>query len=132
VIDELAKKKTKKFIIAKTKTLMNNSGQAVKTLVNFYKIKLENLWVIHDDIDLVIGKFKISKDRGSAGHKGVQSIIDELKTKDFWRIRIGICPKTGKSKQIEKFVLRNFTKEEKNILKKVIQEIIEEINKFNK
>ena len=133
VIDELAKQKTRKFIIAKPQTFMNNSGKAVKALIKFYKIKLENLWVIHDDIDLPLGEFRISKGRGSAGHKGVQSIINELKTKDFNRLRIGICPQTGKPKEIEKFVLQNFTKEEEKTLKELIPKIADllksEVNK---
>jgi len=127
VVDELAKQKTREFIIAKPQTFMNNSGKAIKALLNFYKTEPENLWVIHDDIDLPLGKFKISKGRGSAGHKGVESIIKELKTKDFWRIRIGICPKTGKPKQVEKLVLQNFTKEEEKTLKEVIKTVIEKI-----
>ena len=132
IIDELAKRKTKKFIIAKPQTFMNNSGKAVKAVLNFYKIKPENLWVIHDDIDLPLGKFKISKSRGSAGHKGVESIIRELKTKDFNRLRIGICPQTGKPKAVENFVLQKFTKEEEKILKEFIKQIITEIDNFIK
>lgn len=120
-IDELAKQKTRNFIIAKPQTFMNNSGQAVKSLINFYKAKPENLWIIHDDLDLPIGEIKIAKNRGSAGHKGVQSIIDHLKTKDFNRIRIGICPKTGKPEQVEKFVLQNFTKEEEKLIKESVE-----------
>lgn len=127
VIDELAQYKTRKFIIAKPQTFMNNSGKAVKAVVNFYKAKPENLWVVHDDIDLPLGEFKTSKDRGSAGHKGVESIIKELKTKDFNRIRIGICPQTGKPKAIEKFVLQNFTKKEEEIIKRVVEEAIQTI-----
>ena len=127
VIDELAKQKTRKFIIAKPQSFMNNSGKAVKSLTSFYKIKPENLWVIHDDIDLPVGEIKIAKNRGSAGHKGVQSIINELKTKEFNRIRIGICPKTGKPKAVEKLVLQNFTKEEEKLIKEAIEEAIQTI-----
>lgn len=72
-------------ILAKPQTFMNNSGKAVKSL-------LRNLFVIHDDIDLPLGKIKIVKNRGSAGHKGVESIIKELGTKNFIRFRIGISP----------------------------------------
>ena len=127
VIDALTKTKRRGFMLAKPQTFMNNSGKAVKTLVKFYKIKPENLWIIHDDIDLPLGKIKIAKGRGSAGHKGVQSIINELKTKDFNRLRIGICPKTGKPKNVEKFVLQNFTKEEEKIEKEVVEETIQAI-----
>ena len=127
VIDALAKTKTRNFIIAKPQTFMNSSGKAVKSLVDFYKIRPDNLWVIHDDIDLPINEIRISKNRGSAGHKGVESIIKELKTKDFNRVRIGILPKTGKPKAIESFVLQNFTKKEEKIIKEVIDKAIRAI-----
>lgn len=132
VIDELSKQKMRGFIIAKPQTFMNNSGKAVKALVNFYKTKPEDLWIIHDDLDLPIGKIKVAKGRGSAGHKGVESIIKELKTKDFNRLRIGTCPQTGKPKHVEEFVLQNFTKQEEKILKEVIKQVITEIDKFVK
>jgi len=113
------------IILAKPQTFMNESGTAVEKLIKNYKLKIKNLIVIHDDIDLPLGEFKISKNRGSAGHKGVQSIINELKTKDFSRVRIGICPKIGKPKAVEKFVLQNFTKTEEKALQAVIPKIID-------
>lgn len=138
VIDKLAKIKRKGWILAKPQTFMNQSGKAVKKLIKTYcpnqaMAKLsELLWVIHDDIDIPLGEFKISFGRGSAGHKGVQSIINELGTKDFWRLRIGISPKSGKPQNVEKFVLQSFTKEEKKILKDVIKATVQEIEKRNK
>ena len=116
----LAQGRETDFILAKTDTFMNLSGKAVKKLTKSYKLKAERLMIVHDDIDIPVGAFKIQKGRGAAGHKGVQSIINELKTKDFWRARIGICPKKGKPENVEKFVLQNFTKEEEKILKEVI------------
>lgn len=98
----------RKAILAKPRTFMNNSGQAVKALADYYKIK--DLFVIHDDIDLPLGEIKASKNRGSAGHKGVESIIEQLKTKDFGRIRIGICPEEGKPENVEDFVLQKFNR----------------------
>lgn len=79
-----------KIILAKPQTYMNLSGQAVQKIAHFYKIKPENILVIHDDFDLELGRFKISIGASAAGHNGVASIIKELKTKDFIRIRIGI------------------------------------------
>ncbi len=133
VIDELAKQKTNDVVLLKPQTFMNNSGTAVLAAVNFYKIKPAGLWIIHDDIDLPLGEFKISQNRGSAGHKGVQSIINALGTKNFNRVRIGICPKTGKPKAVEKFVLQNFTKSEEKIIQTVIPQIIDLLKSdFNK
>ena len=116
-----------KVILAKPQTFMNLSGKSVKSLVNFYKITRPGLVVIHDDIDIPLGKIRIVKNRGAAGHKGVESIIRELGIKDFWRVRIGICPKAGKPKNIEKFVLQKFNKKEEEILKKIIEKSIEAI-----
>jgi len=114
----------KKVILAKPQTFMNNSGQAVKKIINNYQLTIDNLFVIHDDIDLPLGKIRISKARGAAGHKGVQSIINELGTKDFVRFRIGILPKWGKPKKVEKFVLKKFTKKEEKIVKESIKKTV--------
>lgn len=139
-IDQLEKEKPADFISAKTETPMNLSGKSVKKIIENCKlldpagtprrVAIENLIVIHDDIDIPFGEFKIQKGRGAAGHKGVQSIIDELKTKDFWRIRIGVCPKRGKPENVEKFVLQKFSREELKILKEVIEKIIQELIDF--
>ena len=133
VIDELEKQKPEGFILFKPDSFMNESGRAVKSLLRSLashseaKLLSKNLIVVHDDIDIPLGQFKIQKGRGAAGHKGVQSIINELKTKDFWRIRVGICPKRGKPENVEKFVLQKFTKEEQKITKEVIEKITKKL-----
>jgi PTH1 family peptidyl-tRNA hydrolase len=110
-----------KIILAKPQTFMNSSGQAVSHLIKFYKIPLKNLWIIHDDLDLELGKIKIKENSRSAGHKGVQSIIDELGTKNFNRLKIGIGPKPIKI-DVKKFVLQKFSKQEKEILEETKKE----------
>ncbi|MBI1888609.1 MAG: aminoacyl-tRNA hydrolase [Candidatus Spechtbacteria bacterium] len=98
------KAENKKIILAKPQTFMNKSGGAVKSLITNYSPRsreggagqlpiTSSLWVIHDDIDLPLGRIKIVKNRGSAGHKGVEDIIAKLRTKNFVRFRIGIRPK---------------------------------------
>jgi len=119
---------TEKIILARPQTFMNNSGRSVKALFSHYKLPIANLFLVHDDIDLLLGNIKISIDRGAAGHKGVGSIIKELKTKKFVRFRIGIQPKSRKPKNAEKFVLQKFNKEEDTILKKEIKKTAEAIN----
>jgi len=116
-----------KVILAKPTTFMNESGKSIKTLMDYYKIKIENLWVIHDDSDLELGTIRINKEISSAGHKGIQSIIDNLKTNKFARFRIGIRPVTGrKSKEkAEKLVLKKFNQEEKEIIKKAAKKTVE-------
>ena len=116
-----------KIILAKPLTFMNESGRAVKTIIHNSKFMIQDLIVIHDDIDLPLGTIRISQDANSAGHKGIQSIIDELRTKDFTRIRIGIRPKFVVD--TETFVLKNFTKEEEKIIKQVIKKAMEIIKK---
>jgi PTH1 family peptidyl-tRNA hydrolase len=126
---KISKKKfeSEKIILVKPQTFMNNSGRAIKLLIENYKLKIENLIIVHDDIDVPLGKIKISFGKGSAGHKGVQSIIDELKTKNFIRIRVGICPKSGKPKFLEKFVLKKIKKGEQKILKELLEKVCEVI-----
>jgi len=118
-----------KIILAKPQTFMNNSGKAVKNLVSSFKLQVSRIWVAHDDIDLPLGKMKIAIGRGSAGHKGVQSIIDELKTKNFIRFRLGTKPKLSSPnpKIIDKFVLKKFTKEEEKIIKETIKKTCQAI-----
>jgi len=106
-----------KIILVKPLTYMNNSGQAVKALKQFYKIPVNKIIVIYDDIDLPYGKIRISKNRSAGGHKGVDSIIQHLKSKDFKRLRLGIGPQKGKA---EDFVLEKFSAEEKKQLKEII------------
>lgn len=129
ISDGIVKKKT--ILLAKPETFMNNSGISVKKLINFYKIRSSNVIVVHDDIDLVFGTIKISEKRGSAGHKGVESIIKELGTKDFTRLRIGIKDKKLKNKNTEKYVLERFTEQEEQDLKKIIKQSLESLKLIN-
>jgi len=112
------------IILALPETFMNLSGKSIKLLNSKFKIQNSNLWVIHDDIDLPLGKIRISKGRGAAGHRGVESIIRAINSKNFVRFRIGIMPKNGKPKNAEDFVLQKFNKGERKIIKKVIQKTI--------
>lgn len=118
---------SQKIILAKPQAYMNNSGKAVKKLIENWKLKIGNLIVIHDDVDLPLGKIKISKDSGAGGHKGVESIITELGTKDFIRIRVGIQPQGGKPKNTETFVIKKFTKKEEKILEQSIKNAAESV-----
>ncbi|HEU0085782.1 MAG TPA: aminoacyl-tRNA hydrolase [Candidatus Paceibacterota bacterium] len=115
-------------------TFMNNSGKAVAPLVKSKK-DLKDLVVIYDDIDLPLGKIKISFDRSSGGHNGLESIIRAVKSREFVRVRVGICPTTptGKLKKpageekILKFLLGDFKKEELETVKKLSKKVAEAI-----
>ncbi|MBP9757685.1 MAG: aminoacyl-tRNA hydrolase [Candidatus Pacebacteria bacterium] len=116
-------------------TFMNKSGSAVMKLVKGVKAA-ERLIVVYDDLDLPIGKIKLSFDRGSGGHNGVESIMTALKTKKFTRIRIGISPHTpgGKIKKpdsgsvVDDFILKKFKESELDELKKVFKRVAEAID----
>ena len=105
------------LILASNKSFMNESGIAVKEILEKFKLKTENLLVIHDEADIIFPYFKFSFKSGSAGHKGVESVIKELKSKNFWRLRIGI----QKEKRIkaEKIVLEKWSKKEEEIIEKI-------------
>jgi len=134
IVDALKKIISDKDIIFLTPdAFMNESGKTVQKALAYYKIPIENLYVIHDEIDLPFGEIRISRNSSSAGHKGVQSIIDELKTQDFTRIRIGIRPRLrqgfGGQAEIDttKFVLEKFSKAEEKALKDVIKKAVDMI-----
>lgn len=115
-------------------TFMNNSGRAVATFVKSKK-DLADLVVVYDDIDLPLGKIKISFNRSSGGHNGLGSIIKSLKSEEFVRIRVGITPATptGKLKKVHgekdvlKFLLGEFKKPELEVIKKLSKKIAEAI-----
>ena len=117
-----------KIMLLKPQTFMNNSGQAVSAAAKFYKIKPADIWVIHDDLDLPLGKMKIQRDRSAAGHHGVQSIIDALGTRDFVRWRVGIAPIRTSKKSGADFVLSRFSQAEAGVMKKTISAAAKTIN----
>ncbi len=111
-----------KIILAMPQTFMNDSGKSVNALINYYKIHFTDLFIIHDDIDLFLGKIKISRNSSSGGQKGVQSIINYLGTKNFIRFRVGI-KLNNIIKNASEFVLQKFTKDEEKIISKSLQKI---------
>jgi PTH1 family peptidyl-tRNA hydrolase len=122
----------KKILFAIPLVFMNETGKTIKQLQKYYQILPENIIVVHDDSDIYVGTFKFSFDRGSAGHKGVETIIKNLGVKKFYRLRIGIQPKKEQRKKAEILVLKKFSPEERNIItenfvlmKKVVEENLE-------
>ncbi|MEK7175454.1 MAG: aminoacyl-tRNA hydrolase [Patescibacteria group bacterium] len=128
--DSVAKKSVEYL---KPLTFMNKSGSAVLSSKEKNKVSLEHIIVIHDDIDLPLGKIKLSFNRSSGGHNGLNSIIKSLKSQEFLRIRIGIAPVTpsGKIKKpkgeeaVLKFLLGNFKKDELEKIKKLSKKVAE-------
>jgi len=118
-----------KVLLAKPQTYMNLSGESVAGLVRFYKIPLDRLIVVHDDLDLPFGTLRIRPDGGSAGQKGMQSIISRLGTQQFPRLRFGIGRPPG-SKQGASYVLHGFSPEEKKELDYLLSRAAEALKVF--
>ncbi|NTW30851.1 MAG: peptidyl-tRNA hydrolase [Candidatus Moranbacteria bacterium] len=111
-----------KTILLKPETFMNRSGESVRSVMDFFKIPVDNIIVIHDDLDIASGTFKIAKGSGAAGHNGVADLIEKLGTKDFTRIRIGIG-RQPENVPADAYVLSTFTEEELVTLRKTFLEI---------
>lgn len=120
--------KEKELVLVKPQTFMNASGEAIRSILDFYKLTPEDIIVIHDDLDIALGEFKIATDSRSAGHNGIQDIIEKLETQKFLRLRIGI----GKNENMpsENYVLQQFTQEEKKKIEDIEESIISEIKKL--
>jgi PTH1 family peptidyl-tRNA hydrolase len=125
----------KKVIFLKPQTYMNDSGQALKVICNFYKLDFaKDLLVLHDEVDLPFGMVRTTPSSSDAGHNGVKSIIENLGTQDFHRIRIGVEARQSRNDMpTDSFVLQDFTDEELAKLKTdVFPKVKEEIEKFIK
>ena len=101
-----------KICVVKPQTFMNLSGQAVQSLMTFYKIPLQNVIVIHDEIDQPYGAMKIHKNRGHAGHNGIRNISQVLGNADYGRLRLGVGRPAHPEMNVADYVLQNFTPEE--------------------
>jgi PTH1 family peptidyl-tRNA hydrolase len=112
-----------RVILVKPQTYMNNSGMSVSSLLHFYKVPLENLIVANDDVDLPFGTLRIRPAGGSAGQKGMQSIIDRLGTEEFPRLRIGIGRPPGKREAAD-YVLQDFSPDEAELLAETLDRAV--------
>ncbi len=125
--------KLNEIIIMKPQTYMNLSGLAVSYLANFYKVDLRDIWVVHDDIDLPLGKLRIRRGGASAGHNGIESIMKELGGDNFVRFRIGVgrhkkaeqAERNLHRREVEKYVLSPFSRTEAGALRKMIKKTVE-------
>jgi PTH1 family peptidyl-tRNA hydrolase len=120
-----------KVILSKPLTFMNNSGTATSLMMNFYRLLPKDIVVVHDDKDIPVGEIRVQTNRGAAGHNGIKSIIEQLGTKDFTRIRVGVGPlKKEPIQAISNFVLNKFSKEEFKILEPALSNAITEIKRL--
>jgi PTH1 family peptidyl-tRNA hydrolase len=114
----------KKLILAKPRTFMNLSGQAVGALAKFYKLEKENILVVYDDVDLPFDSIRLRPEGGSGGHKGMKSIIERLGTQDFARLRIGIDRPKGQMNTPD-YVLQDFSKDEIAVLPFILNKAVD-------
>ena len=108
-----------KTLLVKPMLFMNRSGEVVRDLIDFYKIPIENIYIIHDDLDINLGEYRRANDSSAAGHNGVQDIMDKLSTQNLVRFRVGIEgaeKREARTISGDVFVLQKFTAEELQIL----------------
>lgn len=127
--------KTPELILVKPQTFMNKSGMAVSLIYQFYKIAPEDLIIVHDELDLPLGKIKVRLGGAAAGHHGVESIIEALGTDKFIRLRLGIgnlrtksAEHKGQTLSAEKFVLEKFMHKEKSQVKHMIKQAMKALD----
>lgn len=132
------KESGKIIYLRKPQTYVNKSGEAVKKIIKNYNLKPDSILVVQDDLDVPFGKVKLSFDKNSGGHKGVESIMKALKTKKFYRLRIGLAkPALQKARRqterkrdefVRNYVLSKFSKSESEKLKEIFKEGYEKLN----
>ena len=115
--------KGERLILIKPQTFMNLSGQAVSSFLRFYKLPLENMLVVYDDVDLPFEALRLKPDGGDAGQKGVGSIIQQLGTQQFPRLRVGIGRPPGRT-PVSDYVLQDFSRDEKENLPFVLGQAV--------
>ncbi len=131
---------SQKVLLLKPQTFMNLSGEAVRAVTDYFHIEPEDIWVIHDELDLPLGSLKIRTGGSSAGHKGVSSIMDHLGTEKFWRFRMGIGESRApvredgekvqplgsmKIHDVEEYVVGDFSSKEVSDVKKMVKHTVD-------
>jgi PTH1 family peptidyl-tRNA hydrolase len=111
-----------RLLFLKPQTFMNLSGRSVREVVTFYKLSGEDLLVLHDDIDLPLGKIRLRNHGGPGGHKGIRSIIEELGTETFWRLKIGVN-RPPEQWDTASYVLAPFSSEELQDLDEILDRV---------
>jgi len=129
VAEALQKTKLPKdFVVKKSDKFMNESGSFVKKMVDQYKIDPSNLYIVHDDLDIKLGEYKIQFGVGPKVHNGVNSVEETLGTKYFWRVRVGVDNRKSDNRiSGEDYVLEDFTGDERKILDTIIKELCKKL-----
>ena len=120
----------KRVLLVKPQTFMNLSGECVRPLLDFYKIKPENLIVIYDDISLPVGRLRVRRDGSAGGHNGIKSIIEHLGTQVFPRIKIGVGEKPHPDYDLASWVLSEFSENDLKALESTFPTVCEGLEKM--
>lgn len=112
----------KKVILCKPTTMMNLSGDAVQAVQKFYKISAKNTCIVYDELDIELGSVRTAGSGGSAGHNGIKSVLEHIEN-TFWRIRVGIGPKSPEQMETADFVLQKFNSEQLDKLAQIKKEV---------
>lgn len=130
VADKLQKSNPPSIMVKKSDVFMNDSGEFVGKFVNSGRLQPSNLYIIHDDLDIKLGEYKIQFGKGPKDHNGLKSIDDVLGTDQYWHVRVGVDNRDSSDRVIgEEYVLNNFTDAERIILEGVTRKIIKELCK---
>ena len=123
--------KAKDYLLVKPQMFMNRSGEVVTKIANFYKVTIDDLVVIHDDLDIRLGEYKIQKGVGPKVHNGLTSVEERLGTANFWRLRVGVDNRLPGQARVpgDEYVLSDFTAEEKEISDGVMGEAVKELER---
>ena len=123
--------KAKDYLLVKPQTFMNRSGEVVAKVANFYKVTTDDLMVVHDDLDIRLGEYKIQKGVGPKVHNGLTSVEERLGTANFWRLRVGVDNRLPGQARVpgDEYVLSDFTAEEKEISDGVMGEAVKELER---
>ena len=129
VIDRLSQMvNDQELMVKKTSVFMNSSGEVIKKLVDHYSLAIDHLYVIHDDLDIKLGEYKIQLGKGPKDHKGLASINQALSSNNYWHVRVGVDNRDSKNRTLgEEYVLQDFTKTEKRVVEDVVDKIVSKL-----
>lgn len=120
-----------KLLIFKSSNFMNQSGEFVSKILKKYKCQMSDLYIIHDDLDILLGEYKIQFGRGPKDHNGLRSIDNALGTDEYWHVRVGIDNRPLDERPMgDEYVLQNFSEEEVKVIENVINVVSRELVKL--
>ncbi len=128
VVEQLQKKNFKGVVLKMSDTFMNDSGSFVLRIKGNYKLESSDIYIVHDDLDIRLGDYKIQFGKGPKVHNGLSDIYQKLGTKDFWHVRVGVDNRTSENRtKGEEYVLSDFLPEEETVISKVVEDVCKKL-----